>query len=338
MRIALAHSHPETFGGGERALLELARGLTPAHQVRLLVGSYRARQTYAELAWLPRREMRASQWLTTRPAADAIVANSFGANLLALRSGRRTIYWVHSLRSRFLRPCAVRPDLLARRALDRLAVRRAARVVANSHFAARKMHRLYKRGPDAVVYPGVDLEAFSPPPVHAGATYAVTVGRLAPEKGLERLLLSWGGLPGVPLVVIGDGEAAYVQRLRDMATKDVQFRGPLSPEQVADAYRAATLAVFTPHDEEFGIAPVEAMACGLPVVAWRDGGLQETVVDGQTGYLVEGAVGLIDRVAGLMRQPFEAAALGRAARERAACFPWTRSVAAIERLCREVSG
>src|SRR3954453_23917011 len=102
MRIILAHSHANTFGGGERAVLELARALAAEHDVRLLLGAFDPRKTYADLAdWRPRRVGRL-QWPVLRVAADAIVTNSCGANLLALRNGSRVAYWVHSTRSIFL--------------------------------------------------------------------------------------------------------------------------------------------------------------------------------------------------------------------------------------------
>src|SRR2546423_1800411 len=129
MRIVLAHSHAHTFGGGERAILELARGLQAAHDVRLLLGRFDPRHTYSELAAFRHRRVARAQWPVLGVDADAIVTNSFGANLLALRNGARTIYWAHSLRSLFLRPGARRVDLLARRVVDWLAVRRCARLV-----------------------------------------------------------------------------------------------------------------------------------------------------------------------------------------------------------------
>src|SRR5712692_447121 len=162
MRIVLAHSHANTLGGGERAVLELARALLQRHEVRLLLGSYDPRQTYPELASLPRAGLGRLQWPLTHVTADAIVANSFGANLLSLRNGPRVAYWVHSTRSVFLQPGARRIDLLLRRAIDWIAVRKAAQLIANSRYTAGRLRRLYRREADAVVYPGVDLELFRP--------------------------------------------------------------------------------------------------------------------------------------------------------------------------------
>src|SRR3979411_2671002 len=102
MRIILAHSHANTFGGGERAVLELGRALITRHDVGLLLGGFDPRRTYPELASLPYARLGRLQWPLEHVRADAIVANSFGANLLALRNGSRLAYWVHSTRSVFL--------------------------------------------------------------------------------------------------------------------------------------------------------------------------------------------------------------------------------------------
>ena len=334
MRIGLAHSHPDTFGGGEQALLALARGLGARHQIRLIAPPIDARRTFPSLTSYPRVDVRGLGWLVRQCPDDAIVANSFGANLLSLRNGRRVIYWVHSLRSLFLLPNARRPDLLARRAFDRLSVRRAGRLVANSRFTAERFPSLYGRVADAVVYPGVDLERF--PPGDGSGGYAITVGRLSPEKGVDRLLEAWRDLD-VPLRVIGSGDTDEVAHLRHLAPSGVTFEGTLDAESLAAAYRGAAVAVFAPRAEEFGIAPLEAMASGVPVVAVREGGLRETVVDGETGFLVSSPEELQDRVRQVAADVALRRRLSAAARARAEQFGWDRTIAAMEALCRDVA-
>jgi len=335
MRIVLAHSHANTFGGGERAVLELARELSKQHDVRLMLGGYEPSRTYVDLTSFAPQGVGRLEWPIRHVEADAIVTNSFGANLLVLRNAPRVAYWAHSTRSVFLQG-GRRLDLVLRRLLDHAAVRRAALLIANSHFAAAKLQRLYGRTADAVVYPGVDLALFQPGGTPAG--YALTVGRLAPEKGLERLFESWRELPELPLHVIGSGASEYMAELRQQAPGGVVFRGELEPTHVAEAYRNATVAVFAPHGEEFGIAPLEAMASAVPVVAWRDGGLVETVVDGQTGYLVSDAVTLRQRVRLLAHDADRRRVLGQAARQRAEAFSWQRTAADMEALCWRLAG
>jgi glycosyltransferase involved in cell wall biosynthesis len=335
VRIVLAHSHANTFGGGERAVLELGRALALNHDVRLLLGGFDPRRTYPELASLPLKRFGRVQWLLARPKADAIITNSFGANLLALRNGSRVAYWVHSTRSVFLTAQAPRPDLVTRRLIDWLAVRRAARLVANSRFTAARIRALYGREADAIIYPGVDLALFQPGVSNGG--YAITVGRLSPEKGLDRLFELWRDIPDLPLHVVGTGHPDYVRQLRAQLPSGVILRGQLAASDLAKAYRSATLAVFTPRGEEFGMAPLEAMASGIPVVAWREGGLQETVIDGETGYLADDAVTFRQRVRLLIRDAEQRHAFSAAARRRADQFSWQQTATAMASVCLQLS-
>jgi glycosyltransferase involved in cell wall biosynthesis len=336
MRIALAHSHAGTLGGGERAVLEVGRRLAAQHEVRLLLGGFAPHLTYRGLSDIPHARLTRVGWLAARLPDDAIIANTFGANLLALRNGARVGYWVHSIRSVFLVRGKVRPDLLARRLLDWLAVRRAGQLIANSRYTAARLRRLYGREPDGVVYPGVDLELFQPGT--AGGHFAVTVGRLAEEKGLDRLLDLWRELPDLPLHIVGTGDATIVAALRARAPAHVVFRGPLPPEALAEVYREAALAVFASRGEEFGIAPLEAMASGLPVVAWGEGGPLETIVEGETGFLAGDEVTFRQRVRLLMYDVSLRATSGQRARARAERFSWERTAAGIEQVCVRLSG
>jgi glycosyltransferase involved in cell wall biosynthesis len=341
VRIVLAHSHANTFGGGERAVLEVGLHLRERHDLSLMLGGYRPGSTYQELATFPRRTLSRWQWpfAGVAPDVDAIITNSFGANLLTLRNGARVTYWVHSVRSVFLQPGANRLDLRLRRALDWFCVRRARQVIANSGFTASRIWQLYRREADAVVYPGVDLDVFHPRASgqHESRQYAVTVGRLSPEKGLTRLFDAWRDLPDAPLQVIGGGSPARERQLRGLSPSGVVFRGQLSRDDLVRAYQGAAVAVFAPHQEEFGIAPLEAMACGVPVVAWHEGGLIETVIDGQTGYLVTDEVTLRQRVRLLLRDRQLRQQLAAAARERAESFSWKRTALGIEAACsREI--
>jgi glycosyltransferase involved in cell wall biosynthesis len=337
MRIVLAHSHANTFGGGERAVFEVANALQGRHEIKLLLGRFDPRRTYAELASLPHRRLARTDWLLSRVDADAIVTNSFGANLLAMRNGAHVAYWMHSTRSIFLQAGRRRLDLLLRRAIDLVAVRRAALLVANSHYAAGRLRQLYRREPDAVVYPGVDLALFRPGPA-AERPYAISVGRLSAEKGLDRLIELWRELPDLPLHVVGSASPEVLREWRGRAPHGVFFRGHLTATDLADAYRGAAVAVFAPYAEEFGLAPLEAMSSGVPVVAWRDGGLQETLIDGQTGYLVTDAVTFRQRVRLLLHDAGRRRAFGEAGRSRAEQFSWQRTAAEMENVCQRLAG
>lgn len=332
MRIIVAHSRLNSLGGGERCVLELLRGLSPRHEVLLWAGAYAASRTYPELAAFPRVDVPPHGWLTWKlPRADAVITNSFGAHLLALRHPRAVCY-LHTLRSIYLRR-AGRPDLLARRTLDAAAVRRAFAVATNSAYTATRARQKYRRHVN-VIPPGVSEDYFALP---AGAgTYALYVGRLAPEKGVERLL-RWSTALDVELRLVGEGPAEYVAHLRSLASPHVRFLGGLTGKALLDTYRQARCVVLLPYEEEFGLTALEAMAAAKPVIATREGGLAE-LVDGDgdgdtTGMFVRDADEYRTAVRRLWTDDALCLRLGERGRKKARTYSWERFVTGIERLC-----
>ncbi|HEV2235408.1 MAG TPA: glycosyltransferase family 4 protein [Ktedonobacterales bacterium] len=326
MRIVVAHSQLNTLGGGERVVLELLRHLSRAHEVTLWAGGYRPELTYPELAAFPRRDLTTAEWLYRVPDADLVVTHSFGAHLLALRHPA-TICYVHTLRSRYLRGNG-RPDLVARRWLDRRALRRAAALATNSDFSARAIARRYGRAAQ-VIRCGAAPELLALPATPG--TYALYVGRLAPEKGLDRLLRWSLGLP-LALHIAGNGDARYTAHLRTLAGPHVRWLGPLRGDDLARAYAGARCVVMLADAEEFGLAALEGMAAARPVVALRSGGLPELVADDVSGLLVDDKAGYRRAVERLAADAALAARLGAAGRERARAYTWEAMAAAVETL------
>jgi glycosyltransferase involved in cell wall biosynthesis len=326
MRLVIAHSRLNTFGGGERVTLELMRRLSARHEVTLWAGGYRPSATYAELAAFPRRDLAPGQWLTAVPDADAVLAQTFGSNLLALRHPA-TLCYVHTLRSPYLGR-SLRPGLLARRALDTWSLRRAGALAANSAYTARRVAARTGRAVEAVPC-GVD-DAFARLPLATG-TYALYVGRIAPEKGIERLLRWSAGLP-VDLVLAGAGDPAYVAAMRRLAGPRVRWLGPLEGADLLAAYAGARMLVFLPHREEFGLAVLEAMAAGKPVVATPDGGIPELVRDGASGCLVADRDAYAAAVRRLAADDVLCQRLSQAGRAAAAAYTWDTMAARIEAL------
>ncbi|MBU0716271.1 MAG: glycosyltransferase [Verrucomicrobia bacterium] len=113
----------------------------------------------------------------------------------------------------------------------------------------------------------------------ASGAYDLIVSALVPYKKIELAVRAYTRL-GYPLKIVGMGTQST--RLRRMAGARIEFLGRLEDERIRDLYRHCRLLVF-PGEEDFGIVPVEAQACGRPVVAYGIGGVLETVVDGQTG-------------------------------------------------------
>ncbi|MDQ6926359.1 MAG: glycosyltransferase, partial [Candidatus Eremiobacteraeota bacterium] len=152
--------------------------------------------------------------------------------------------------------------------------------VANSQFIARRIAKAYRR-PAAVVYPPVDTAAFTPgaPDTSGGAPdgggpYYVTASRFVPYKQVPTIVEAFRGLPDHRLVVIGDGPQR--RAAERVAGRNVTFLGEQSFEDLRAWLRGARAFVFAAV-EDFGIAPIEAQACGTPVIAYAGGALPETV-------------------------------------------------------------
>ena len=327
MHIVVAHSQLNTFGGGERSVLALLSHLSRRHDVILWAGGYDPARTYAELERFPRHDVSLTGWLWQTPRADAVITHSFGAHLLALRHSR-TLCYLHTLRSIYLRG-GRNPTLIARRYLDMAALRHAAKLLANSTYTATQAEQRYRRTIE-VVPPGAD-DALFHIPAQAG-TYALFVGRLAPEKGVERLIQWSAGLP-FDLVLAGAGDPKYVAYLRSLAGPRTHFRGPLTGDALVAAYAGCRFLAFLPYKEEFGLVALEAMAATKPIVAVPEGGLPELVTPGQTGFLVLDANEFQSAVRRLFESDALTLQLGNTARERARAYTWDRYARRIEALC-----
>ncbi|HWM07805.1 MAG TPA: glycosyltransferase [Solirubrobacteraceae bacterium] len=158
---------------------------------------------------------------------------------------------------------------------DWIAAQRVDRYVANSRLTASRIRRYFGREAD-VLHPPVELERFAPGPV--GDHYLV-VAELMAHKRIDVAVEAFNRL-GRPLVVVGDGPE--LRRLRRLAGPNVRFTGRLRDAEVAALLRRARALVVTAA-EEFGIAAVEALASGRPVIALGSGGVLESVHEGETG-------------------------------------------------------
>ena len=212
----------------------------------------------------------------------------------------------------------------------------------------------------SVVPCGVDVEHFTPGSagdmeweLARGAPFRmVSAGRLVPRKGVGSVVEAMSELPDVELVIAGgDGSAdaaSNSERDRlDMLARQhggadrVRFVGRMSRGQMADLLRSADVVVCTPWYEPFGIVPLEAMACGIPVVGSAVGGLLDSVADGRTGILVppRDPVAIARAVRSLLDSPEQRAAFGRAGRERAlAHYTWDRVAASTAEVYTRVIG
>ena len=206
---------------------------------------------------------------------------------------------------------ALRPVLARLARWDASTAGRVDRYVANSHYVAGRIRRYYNRG-SAIVYPPVDTAFYRPDPARSPEPYFLVVSALVPYKRVDVAIRACGSA-GVALRIVGKGpEEPRLRRIAETAGANVEFAGWLADEQIRDLYQG-TRAVVMPGIEDFGIVPVEAQACGRPVVALAEGGAVESVVDGVTGVLVQDRS--VEAFAAALRdvssRPFDSAAIRR---------------------------
>jgi glycosyltransferase involved in cell wall biosynthesis len=149
--------------------------------------------------------------------------------------------------------------------------------VAISNFIAQRIWKIYRRRA-SVIYPPVDLTSFTIG--RERQPFYLTVSRLVPYKRVDVIVEAFSRSPDRQLVVIGDGPD--MSRLKTRITSNITLLGYQPFELVRD-YMQRTRAFIFAAEEDFGIVPLEAQACGTPVVAYAGGGAAETIIEGETG-------------------------------------------------------
>jgi glycosyltransferase involved in cell wall biosynthesis len=144
--------------------------------------------------------------------------------------------------------------------------------IANSQFIARRIHKVYRRDAE-VIYPPVDLQNYSLQ--EQKQNFYLTASRLVPYKRIDLIVEAFAELGDRQLIVIGDGE--QMMKIRAKAGRNVKFLGHREPEELREYMQNAKAFVFAA-EEDFGITPVEAQACGTPVIAYDRGGVKESVI------------------------------------------------------------
>ena len=180
-----------------------------------------------------------------------------------------------------LRSIVARWILHYMRMYDAISANRVDAFIANSKYVASRIRKTYRR--DAhVVYPPVDTDRFQLETQKDD--YFLTVSRLVPYKRIGLIVDAFAEMPDKKLVVIGSGPE--LDGIKARATPNVEMMGYQSGEVVTEMMSHAKAFVFAA-EEDFGIVPVEAQACGTPVIAYGKGGATETVVHGETGILFD---------------------------------------------------
>lgn len=150
--------------------------------------------------------------------------------------------------------------------------------IANSGFIQRRIQRVYGRS-SHVIYPPVDIEAFTPG--EQREDFYLAASRMVPYKRMDLIVRAFSSMPDKKLIVIGDGPD--FAKVEAAARPNITLMGYQSFDILRDHMRRAKAFVFAA-EEDFGITPVEAQACGSPVIAYGKGGVLETVMGSDTGH------------------------------------------------------
>ncbi len=314
-RIALVHDWLNQMGGAENVLEELV-GLFPGAPVYTSIYD-RARMPAAYRTWnirtsfmqrLPGVTTSHQRYLPLYPLAfgrtdlsdyDLVVSNKSGFchGVRTQRDGRRATHVCYCLTpTRYLwlydqyrareridafTSAALQPVLAWLRRWDLAAAQRVDHFIAISSEVQQRIRTIYGRE-SVVIHPPVDTSYFTPAAGQPVGDYYLIVSRLIPYKRIDLAVEAFRHLPQEKLIVVGDGRD--LAALRAQASPNVTFLGRQPREQIRDLLRGCRAFLF-PGLEDFGIAPVEALSAGRPVLAFAGGGALDTVTPGVTGEL-----------------------------------------------------
>jgi glycosyltransferase involved in cell wall biosynthesis len=315
LKVAVVHDWLVTYAGAERVLEQILM-LYPEADLYSLVdflpeggrGFILNKKVHTSfLQRMPFVETKYRNYLPLMPLAaerfdlsgyDLVISSSH-----AVAKGARTIRGQHhicychsparyawDLRNQYLRESGLDRGIkgLAAKTIlgyvkrwDLRAAKRVSHFIANSNYIAERIRRNYGRG-SAIIYPPVAVEKF---PVGADKeNFYLAASRMVPYKKLPLIVESFATMPDRKLVVIGDGPD--FDKVKAKAAGNVELLGYQRDEVVMDYMQKARAFVFAA-EEDFGIMPVEAQACGTPVIAYGKGGVLETVDKYKTGIFFE---------------------------------------------------
>jgi len=316
MKIALVHDQLQEFGGAERVLVALkkiypnADVYTAFYDEKKLKGhashfedwkiyeSFAARLPFFKKLYSPLRFMAPLIWESFDfTNYDLVISSSawYMCKGIITRPETRHMSYIHTP-PRFLYgyetmiqwqkylPVRIYAALINQKLLmwDYISSQRIDDLIANSKETQKRISKFYRRE-STVIYPPVDMPNNEPHYETTGGYY-LTVSRLARAKHID-VLIEAANIHKFKLKIVGSGRDE--KYLKSIAGDTVEFMHGVTDDELNELYKNAKAFLFASVDDEFGIAPIEAMGYGLPVIAYRSGGIKETVQDGLNGFLFD---------------------------------------------------
>lgn len=318
MKIALVHDQLQEFGGAERVLVALkaifpeadvytsfynpdALGIHAKHfKDWNIISSWADRVPFFKKLYSPLRFLTPYIWEAFNFNGYDLVISSSGSymckgiitrpettHICYIHHQPRYLYYYETAREwqKYL-PVRVYGHLINHglRIWDYLSSQRVDYFISNAEETKKRVQKLYRRESD-VIYPPVTIT--DNPPVFSTFDkdgYYITTSRLARAKHID-VLIKAAKEGDIKLKIIGTGRDE--EYLKNIAGPNIEFLSNVHDDTFKALYSHAKAFLFASVDEEFGIAPIEAMGYGIPVIAYASGGLKETVQDGKNGYLYQ---------------------------------------------------
>ncbi|WP_029522921.1 glycosyltransferase family 4 protein [Persephonella sp. KM09-Lau-8] len=310
MKIALVHDWLTTIAGAEK-VLEAIYEIYPADIYTLVKDENNLKDTIFEVAKietsfiqkLPKAKIKYRNYLPLFPIAieqfnlsnyDVIISSSHAVakgvltnpNQLHISYIHTPIRYAWDLYHQYLKESNLNKGIkgwIAKYFLHKIRIwdyttaNRPDYYVANSKYIAKRIKKIYGKE-STVIYPPVDVDKFEL--YTKKENFYLTASRMVPYKKIDLIVEAFSKMPDKKLVVIGDGPD--FDKIKKKASKNVELLGYQPFDILKDYMRRAKAFIFAA-EEDFGIAPVEAQACGTPVIAFGKGGVTETVIENETG-------------------------------------------------------
>ncbi|MBP6989418.1 glycosyltransferase [Candidatus Shapirobacteria bacterium] len=294
-KIAIFYDWLNQWGGAERVLLDI---LSLYPEADLYTLTYDSKKT----SWLPTKNIVFSQNLPNKifytpfyagklehldfSSYDILISTTSTVGHCFLTQPRTLfLCYFHNI-NRYLYqnpPHILKPLLKKYQSIDRIYAERPDFLFCNSKTVQNRISSQYQR-PATIIYPGIDLDKFTPI-LKPTNDYFLIVSRLVPHKNIDLVIKAFENMT-LKLKIVGTGREEQYLRCLASDNKNIEFLGNIDDSELIKLYQNCQ-GLIHPQEEDFGLSPLEAQACGRGVVAYNRGGATETVVHHQSGILFE---------------------------------------------------